>query len=138
MGIASMVIGIVALIAGLVPFLGSWALVPAVVGTALGLIDVIASRGKSRGRGYGIAGLVLNPLAIAAIIGWWILAARAVTSLDPGHLTLQPLPPGPAAPPARTGAAPPFPFGSRPLQPGPAMKPMTPVPSEPDASVQPN
>ena len=86
MGIASMIIGIVALLFGFIPFCGTWAILPAMVGLGLGVADVIVKSKQKKGKGMAIAGLVLNPLAIMVIIGWWMIlaanAAHAVNSLD--------------------------------------------------------
>jgi hypothetical protein len=77
MGVASMVIGIVALLVGFIPFCGAWAVLPAVVGIALGIAELIVKTKRNEGKGMAIAGLVLNPLAIIVIVIWWVIAAMA-------------------------------------------------------------
>lgn len=82
-----MVIGIIALVVGFVPFCGAWAIIPAAVGIVLGMVDVIVKSKRNEKRGQAIAGLVLNPLAIAIVVTWWVLAAIAANeagiSTDP-------------------------------------------------------
>jgi len=83
MGIASMVIGIVSAILGFVPLCNYFALIPASIGFILGIVDVaIKSQKKVEGKGIGIAGIVLNAIAIALIVIWSVLfvAATAATS----------------------------------------------------------
>jgi hypothetical protein len=74
MGIASMVIGIVALVIGFIPFCGFWAAVPALVGLILGIVDLALKSKRGQPRGTAIAGVVLNPLAIIVVVAWWYLA----------------------------------------------------------------
>jgi hypothetical protein len=81
MGIASMVIGIVSLMIGFIPFCGTWAIVPASVGIGLGIADVIIRSKQNQPRGMAIAGLVLNPLAVTIILLYWITAFSAARTM---------------------------------------------------------
>ena len=146
MGIASMVIGIVALITGFIPFCGTWAVAPAVVGLGLGIADLVLKSARKQPRGPAIAGVVLNPLAIAVTVGWYFLfiygASQAEWQMQqwpqpvdaqdagPSPFGPQPIPPGwPGQPAAQPG---------QPLQPMQPMQPMQPVdtaqPQPPDTS----
>ena len=148
MGIASMVIGIVALVIGFVPFCGAWAVVPAVIGLGLGIADLVVKTRRGQHRGTAVAGMVLNPLAIVVIVLWYFLFVYGATQAmedaqwqmqqgwpqglqGPSGWPGQPLPSGPGQP------LPPDP--GQPMQP---MQPMQPVdtdqPPQPDtAGVQP-
>lgn len=80
MGIASMVIGIVALVVGSIPFCGAWAILPALVGLALGIAAMVLHARRGGKRGMAISGIVLNSLAVVIVS---ILAAAISGSSDP-------------------------------------------------------
>ena len=85
MGIASMVIGIVSAILGFIPMCGWFATLPAVVGLILGIIDVVQkNKNQESGKGIGIAGIILNSIAIILILIWTfvIVAASATAEFD--------------------------------------------------------
>lgn len=70
LGIASLVLGIVAAVIALIPVCGVIAFGPAVVGLVLGVINVVL-RGKANlPKGVGIAGIILNIAAIAFILAY--------------------------------------------------------------------
>ncbi|MCR5202447.1 MAG: hypothetical protein K6D02_05085 [Lachnospiraceae bacterium] len=81
MGIASLIIGIISFIIGIIPACGIIALVPAVIGLLLGIIEIITKSKKQQSKGLGIAGTVVNGLAVAFILFWTlvILGANADT-----------------------------------------------------------
>ncbi len=81
MGIASMVIGIVAAILGFVPFCNYFAFIPAIVGLALGIVDVVLRSKKGEQKGIGIAGIVLNGAAIILIFLWTVVFAGAAATV---------------------------------------------------------
>lgn len=77
MGIASLIVGVVALITAFIPLCGMIAFVPAIVGLILGIINVM-KRGKANlPKGVGIAGIILNIAAVAVIIIWVVFAVAA-------------------------------------------------------------
>ena len=78
MGIASMVIGILAAILAFIPLCGYIAFVPAVIGLILGIVDVSKKKKQEKPKGQGIAGIVLNAVAIGLI--WLYTAAIAGTA----------------------------------------------------------
>ena len=81
MGIASMVIGIISAVIGFIPFCNYFALIPAGTGFILGIIDVaIKSKKKQEGKESGIAGIVLNAIAIVIIILWTLVFAAAAAT----------------------------------------------------------
>lgn len=75
MGIASLILGIVSLIIGLIPLCGSIALLPAIAGFILGIIDI--TNKNKRKKGQSIAGLIMSVIAIIVII-FWIFVASGV------------------------------------------------------------
>lgn len=75
MGIASMVIGIVAAVLCWIPFCNYWAFIPAVVGLVLGAIEMKKKKTANEPRGMAVAGVVLNIVAIAFIFIWTIALA---------------------------------------------------------------
>lgn len=79
MSIASLVLGIIAVLVALVPFLGIVAFLPALLGGALGLVGALR---KKPGRGLAIAGLLL--CTVAGVTAGLNLKAtdKAVTALD--------------------------------------------------------
>ena len=73
MGVASLVIGIVALFTAFLPLIGATAILPALVGLGLGLGHVVSAKQRQQPRGMGVAGVVLNGLAIVVVAGWLLL-----------------------------------------------------------------
>ncbi|MDD5309328.1 MAG: hypothetical protein PHU25_18590 [Deltaproteobacteria bacterium] len=128
MGIASMVIGIVAVVVGFFPFCGTWALVPALVGLGLGIADLVVKTQARQPRGMAITGVILNPLAIVVILMWYFLViygtAKVVDSAANafGAAIQQQAQQMQASVP------------SVPVQPAQPMQPMQPVPAQPAPS----
>jgi len=84
MGIAALVIGIIAAILAFVPLCGMIAFVPAVVGLILGIVDVVLKGKKELPKGVGIAGIVLNTLAIVLIFVWTMVIGAAASEAAGG------------------------------------------------------
>ncbi len=84
MGLAAMIIGIVAVVLGIIPGCGLvFGLPPAIVGLILGIVDVKNKSKAKQPKGMGMAGVVLNAVAIVFIILWTIIfAAGAVVTRD--------------------------------------------------------
>ncbi len=68
MGIASLVLGIIAGIASFVPFCGVIAFIPAIIGLILGIVYVVKQSKANEKKGIGIAGIILSALAIIITI----------------------------------------------------------------------
>lgn len=85
MGIASMIIGIIAAVLGFIPLCNYFAAIPAGVGFVLGIVDVVLKSKKGEPKGMGIAGIVLNAFAIALILIWTLAfaASSAANSANP-------------------------------------------------------
>ena len=81
MGLAAMIIGIVAVVLGFIPFCGYFALIPAIVGLVLGIVDVKRKSKTQEPSGKGKAGIVLNAAAIIVILVWTLIIAVAAPTL---------------------------------------------------------
>ena len=77
MGIAALIIGIVAVIVGFIPVCGIIALLPAIVGLILGIVEVSKKSKANQPKGLGLAGIILNAVAIIVIVVWSALFAKA-------------------------------------------------------------
>lgn len=80
MGVASLVLGILSLIVGFVPFCGAIALLPAIIGLILGIVDVVLKSKKGEPKGMGVAGIVLSAISIVVIVFWVFVVAAASVS----------------------------------------------------------
>lgn len=79
MGIAALVLGIVSVVLGFIPFCGIIALIPAIVGLVLGIIDIVNKKKNNSPRGKSIAGVICSAVAIVVILFYYfffVLAAR--------------------------------------------------------------
>lgn len=79
MSIASLVLGIIAVLVALIPFLGIVAFLPAILGGVLGLLGTFR---KKPGRGLAVAGLLLCIVAGATAGLNFKATDEAVTALD--------------------------------------------------------
>lgn len=79
MGVASLVLGILALVIAWVPCVGVYALVFSILGVILGLCGMSAAKKTGQGKGISIAGFVCNAIATAIAI-WWFLGVGAAVS----------------------------------------------------------
>lgn len=77
MGIAALIIGIVSAILAFIPLCGYIAFVPALVGLALGIVDIIQKSKKNESKVMGIVGVITNAVAIVIIIVWTLVFAVA-------------------------------------------------------------
>ena len=83
MGVAALVLGIVSLVISFFPLCGTWAVIPAIVGLVLGIIDWV-KKGKEEGakKGKAIAGTICSAVAIIVIIAWWAIAGAAAKKAE--------------------------------------------------------
>lgn len=81
MGIAAMIIGIVALLIGFIPLFGIVGILPAAVGLVLGIVDVVLKGKKQLPRGMSVAGVVLNIVAIGVIVLWTMVIVGGATAV---------------------------------------------------------
>jgi len=89
MGVAALVLGIISVIISFIPFCGTWAIIPAIVGLVLGIIDWIKKGKTGEAKGKAIAGTICSGVAIVIIVAWWLLfgiaankTAKAINSYD--------------------------------------------------------
>ncbi|QSH40898.1 hypothetical protein P0136_10830 [Lentisphaerota bacterium ZTH] len=85
MGVAALVIGIVAVVFSFVPYLGFLAIAMAIVGFILGVVDVSCKSKAKLPTGNGIAGIVLNSVAIVASLIMCTLICAGIC-FHPQHL----------------------------------------------------
>ena len=82
MGVASLVLGILALVIAWVPCVGVYALVFSILGVILGLCGMSAAKKTGQGKGISIAGFVCNAVATAIAIWWFMVVGAAVSATD--------------------------------------------------------
>lgn len=83
MAIASMILGIIAIVFAIIPLFGTFIAVPCIgVGLPLGGVSFYQHNKRGDGKGFAIAGLATNIVALVMVIGWWILVAIGVASND--------------------------------------------------------
>ncbi len=83
MGIASMVIGIVSAIFSFIPCVNIYALIPSIVGLVLGIVDVVLKKKNNVGGiGMGVAGIVLNGIAVILAIILYASFYAAVSAIS--------------------------------------------------------
>ena len=80
MGIASLVLGIVSAIIGFIPFCGIIAIIPAIVGLVLGIIELVKKNKEQQPKGVAIAGTTLSAIAIIIITVWFFVFSAGVTA----------------------------------------------------------
>ena len=77
MGVAALVLGIIAAVISFIPLCGTWAIIPAIVGLVLGIIDWTKKKKEDAPKGKAIAGVICSAVAIVIICVWWMLAGAA-------------------------------------------------------------
>lgn len=85
MGIAALVLGIISIISSLIPGCGFIiALLPALIGLILGIVDVVKKSKSGESKGVGIAGIILTAIAIVFSIIYNIIIVGAIvgTAID--------------------------------------------------------
>ena len=82
MGVASLILGILALIVAWVPCVGIYALLFSVIGLILGAVGISAAKKSGKGKGLSVAGLVCNVIATAIALIWFFLIAKAADEVS--------------------------------------------------------
>ena len=82
MGVASLVLGIISIIIGFIPLCGSIALLPAIIGLILGIVDLVQKSKNGGSKGISIAGLILSIIAIIVIVFWVFIFSVAASQVD--------------------------------------------------------
>lgn len=78
MGVAALVIGIVSLVFGFIPFCNIFALIPATVGLVLGIIDWVKKKKGGEPKGKAIAGAICSGVAIIIILVYYFAVVLVV------------------------------------------------------------
>ena len=81
MGIAALIIGIISIILGFVPFCNIFAILPALVALVLGIIDWVKKHKAGAPKGKAIAGTICAALALIIIPISYIVVAAVGTSI---------------------------------------------------------
>ena len=90
LGMAGMIIGIVALVWSIIPLLGAGALWIAVIGLILSIIAFfMAKSGNNPNKGMIIAGVVMNVIALALAIFWAYKIASSMGAVMDGVKDLE-------------------------------------------------
>ena len=77
LGIAGLVLGILAAVLSFVPCLGMYAMFPGIIGLVLSIISIVQANKAGAAKGMAIAGLVCSLVGIA-IAGWQYSKLKAV------------------------------------------------------------
>lgn len=72
MDIASLVIGIVAIVLGMIPCINLFAVLPAIIGLVLGVVSAVQKSKTNEPKGKAISGLILNILALFITFGMYL------------------------------------------------------------------
>ena len=81
MGIASMIIGIISVILAFIPCPTAVLLfLPVIIGFVLGIVDVVLKSKRQQPKGCGIAGIVMNAIALVIILLWCFVFGAAAAS----------------------------------------------------------
>lgn len=81
MGVASLVLGIVAAIIGCIPWCGMIALVPAIIGIVLGAVDYTKKKKAGEPKGMALAGMILSIIAVCIIVMYYFLVISVGTAM---------------------------------------------------------
>ena len=73
MGIAALVLGIISALIAFIPFCNYFALIPAIIGVVLGIVDIVKKKKTGDKLGISIAGLVLSIIACVIIFVYTII-----------------------------------------------------------------
>lgn len=86
MAVASLVLGIISLIIGFIPFCGMIAFVPAIIALILGIVAIVQNKKKGEGIGMAVAGTILSALAVIIMFFWFVVLGAAVGNADLNEL----------------------------------------------------
>lgn len=86
MAVASLVLGIISLIVGFIPFCGAIAFIPAVIALILGIVAIVQNKKKGEKIGMAVAGTILSSLAIVIMFFWFVVAGAAIGNADLNEL----------------------------------------------------
>jgi hypothetical protein len=77
LGIAGLVLGILAAVIAFIPCLGTFALIPGIIGVVLSIVSLVQANKAGAAKGMAIAGLVCSIVG-CGIAGWqWYVLSKA-------------------------------------------------------------
>ncbi len=82
MGTASLLIGIFTALIAFIPFLNYASVVPALIGLAIGAIELVRAREEGRPQGTAIAGTVLNSVALVNVVIWSLVLSFGFSEIQ--------------------------------------------------------
>ena len=86
MGRAALILGIISIIIGFIPLCGSIALVPAIIGLILGIVDTVQKKKKGEKIAVSVTGLVLSAIAMVVIIFWVFIFGVIASNVDTNNI----------------------------------------------------
>jgi predicted PurR-regulated permease PerM len=89
LGIAGMVLGIVAIVVSFIPCFGWWAILMAIVGVVLSSISMNQAKKVGAPKSMAMAGLICSILAIVIGCAWLFIFAEALTHVDDAAKMIQ-------------------------------------------------
>ena len=85
MGIASLVLGICTVFCSLIPFFNYIAVLPALIGLSLGIAELLRLRlggqAQAAAKGFTMAGVSLNSIALFSILSWTLYFSSKISEL---------------------------------------------------------
>jgi hypothetical protein len=75
MGIGAVVLGIIAIVLVFVPGVGMFAVIPGLVGLAMGIAGLVQAGKRQASKGAPAIGLVLNLAALVISLAWGLMLA---------------------------------------------------------------
>ena len=82
MGVASLVLGIISVIVSFIPLCGVWAIIPAIIGIILGIVEWVKKSKENEPKGKAIAGTICSAIAIVIICIWFVLVGAAANKIS--------------------------------------------------------
>ncbi len=82
MGVASLIIGIIAFLVSFIPLVGFLGAILAFVGLILGIVGTVQKAKAGESKGASITGVVFNCLAFVICIVWLLVFAEAADELS--------------------------------------------------------
>ncbi len=85
LGIAGLIVGIVSVLFSVIPCLGMWAIIPAIVGIVISAISMSQAGKAGAPKGMAIGGLICSIIALL-VAAYWIYAWAFIASTASGAI----------------------------------------------------
>lgn len=79
MGVAAMVLGIIAILLACVPYCNYIGIILAIVGLILGIVDAVKKSKTGESKGMAVTGIVLSAITLVIAIAWIVLLICGLT-----------------------------------------------------------